>query len=401
MANLPLTGNGISSSYQGLIKTSDNTALSATEKPLTDGLANALPMTAGTAGVSFTGGVDFTSATVTGLPDNNTTYDLAAAQNVSDVDVTLTGSDATVDTVKLVAGTNITLTAAAGNVTIDAAGGGGAAGLVSGTGTDSMQSDASLTTTAANASGACSIALGNNARANATTSIAIGCGWAFATDAISIGGGSVYRDGAIHIGASGKGDGLNGVAIGTGAIADGGSVGGDIAIGLNSCSKATSAISIGANSDAHGIKSIAIGDTSYATGQEDVIIGNAAVSELSNKGGTALGSNTCVDDGAVALGRNAQATGVHAIAIGGQCNLFSTTGGANATGIAAIAIGNGSTASASGSVALGNLVTAAKTNTVTVKELETCVAGGGITMKSPNGTEYKLTVSDAGALVIT
>lgn len=58
--------------------------------------------------------------------DTNTTYDLTSAQNASDVDITLTGSDATTDTVKLVAGTNITLTDSGTNqVTIDAAGGGG------------------------------------------------------------------------------------------------------------------------------------------------------------------------------------------------------------------------------------------------------------------------------------
>jgi len=49
------------------------------------------------------------------------TYDLASAQSGTDVDVTLTGSDATTDTVKLVAGTNITLTDNGSNeVTIDA-----------------------------------------------------------------------------------------------------------------------------------------------------------------------------------------------------------------------------------------------------------------------------------------
>ena len=44
------------------------------------------------------------------ITDTNTTYDLGSSQNVSDVDITLTGSDATTDTVKLVAGSNITLT---------------------------------------------------------------------------------------------------------------------------------------------------------------------------------------------------------------------------------------------------------------------------------------------------
>jgi hypothetical protein len=61
--------------------------------------------------------------------DNNTTYDLGSAQSTNDVNINLTGSDGTTDTVKLVAGTNITLTDnSSGEVTIDAA---SAAGLTS------------------------------------------------------------------------------------------------------------------------------------------------------------------------------------------------------------------------------------------------------------------------------
>ena len=55
--------------------------------------------------------------------DTNTTYDFSSAQNAANVELSLAGSDATTDTVTLVAGTNITLTEAGGNVTIDAAGG--------------------------------------------------------------------------------------------------------------------------------------------------------------------------------------------------------------------------------------------------------------------------------------
>mgnify|MGYP003115834447 CR=1 FL=1 len=61
--------------------------------------------------------------------DNNTTYDLGSAQATNDVNINLTGSDGSTDTVKLVAGTNITLTDnSSGEVTIDAA---SAAGLTS------------------------------------------------------------------------------------------------------------------------------------------------------------------------------------------------------------------------------------------------------------------------------
>lgn len=68
-----LTGNAIQSSYLGLLKTTDNAAIGATEKQLTDGAGNNLPLTAGTAGISFTGGADFTNATVTGIPSGGVT----------------------------------------------------------------------------------------------------------------------------------------------------------------------------------------------------------------------------------------------------------------------------------------------------------------------------------------
>ncbi len=116
-----LTGNAINTSYSGLLKTTDNGALTATAKVMTDGLGNNSTLQMGTAGAIFTGTLDLTGATVTGLPS-------------------------------------------------------GSAGLENGTGTDSLQSASSLTTVAANAAGNDSIALGDSASATRADSIAIGNG---------------------------------------------------------------------------------------------------------------------------------------------------------------------------------------------------------------------------------
>ncbi len=63
-----LLNQKIKDTYEGLIKTTDSAAIGATEKQITDGAGNNVPLTVGTAGVSFTGDADFSAATVTGLP---------------------------------------------------------------------------------------------------------------------------------------------------------------------------------------------------------------------------------------------------------------------------------------------------------------------------------------------
>lgn len=74
---------------------------------------------------SFFVGYDGTSMIRIEADNLNTTYDLSSAQSGANVDVSLVGSDATTDTVTLVAGTGITLTDSGTNqITIDSAGGG-------------------------------------------------------------------------------------------------------------------------------------------------------------------------------------------------------------------------------------------------------------------------------------
>lgn len=150
-----LTNQQIDQTYDGLLKLVDNDALSGVYKTVTDGLGNETYMqlknngailsdpayTNGMAvddtGVLFIGdvnfqtsSVDFTNATVTGLPTDNTTYDLGAVGAAGNINIALSGSDATNDVVTVQAGTNITLTDNGSNTfTIDATGGGGGGGI--------------------------------------------------------------------------------------------------------------------------------------------------------------------------------------------------------------------------------------------------------------------------------
>jgi hypothetical protein len=145
-----LTNTKIKDTYSGLIKTADNLPVDATPKALEDGVGNALPIEVGTDRINFTDTVDFSGATVTGLPD-------AGVQSV-------------------VAGTNVSVDNTDPLNPIVSATGGGAAGLVAGAVANSMESAASLTTTPANAVTTGSIAIGDGAVAGVETNSAIAIG---------------------------------------------------------------------------------------------------------------------------------------------------------------------------------------------------------------------------------
>jgi hypothetical protein len=111
-----LQGTKIKDTYPGLIKTSDNAVIGATEKTIQDGLGNESTLSLGTTSASFNGTLDLTNATVTGLA--------------------------------------------------------GGAGLVAGTGSGSAESD--ITGAESTASGTNSIAIGNNSTASGTGAMAYG-----------------------------------------------------------------------------------------------------------------------------------------------------------------------------------------------------------------------------------
>lgn len=394
-----LNGQPIKDTYQGLIKTTDNGVLGATPKILTDGLGNDSTLALGTAGATITGNLDLTGATVTGLPaDLNTTYDLTSAQNLTNVDITLTGSDATVDTIQLTAGTNITLTEAAGSITIDAAGGGGAAGLVTAGFTNSMKNADALVTTAAIAKGDGDIILGNGAKVYNTA----------ATDdrpysgpSIVIGNGANIQKitdysfipayvGGIAIGENANAkinDGNSPISIGKFSQSQSRSI--SIGSGTNTSNGPFSddaGIAIGYDARATGSgNTISIGYQSDATGYHATSVGNQAraVGGGFNTSGSAFGSGAFTNaESGIAVGNNAKVS--------------------NSASVGGIAIGTGTTVGAVvDAVAIGRNIAANRAGTVSIMELETQTVGGGIVMYSPNGTGYKLTVSDAGAPVFT
>ena len=261
--------------YQGLIKTADNEALGAVEKEITDGEGTSSTLKLGTTSASFVGNLDLTGATITGLPvDPNTTYELSTVQFGSAAIIELKGSDLSNSTIPLFAGSNITLTSNGTNITIAA--GGGAAGLVAGTGTGSMESDASLTTTAADAQGANSIALGDSTVAYADGSILIGNSVndadASREKVVSIGNdlGSAQR--TVNIGNSQNAYGGDGVCIG----------------GSNSFGENYNVVVGYGNSVGVYPNQVIIGTGSTGQFQDSVVIGNTSASGAS--GAVALGS---------------------------------------------------------------------------------------------------------------
>ena len=341
-----LTGLQIDASYLGLLKTTDNLALGPAAKVMTDGAGNATNITMGTTSTNFVSGtVDFTGSTVSGL----------------------------------------------GVVS---------AGLVEGNYSNSIKAGGSLTGISANtAQGWESMAVGQNCVSASPRSTALGQSSTAGTFGSAEGGA---------------------VAIGWNVI-----VSGEAAVGIGGSgtkpnrSTGNNAITIGQNINANaGTNSIIIGNDINVTGNDSVAMGrgNSAVTDgitigransATSSYGYAIGTSCTAASTSIAIGFQSTASGPAAIVIGGEGSATGLDGmaiGREATSganVAGMAIGRLATASAAGAVALGLSVTAAKVNTVAVTELETKLAGGGITMVSANGTEYKLTVSNAGALVIT
>lgn len=169
-----LTGENINNTYQGLIKTDNNAAITSNLVRLTDGVGGDLKILVSDSTVSFDGNVNLTAATITGLSsadlsdvaslatvtyvntqdgllqadiDANAT-DIATLQTdfltldgeVTDlqngvgnvISVAKLGSAGIVGAVTLEGGTNVTLTQTGQNIKIDATAGGGGVSSIEG-----------------------------------------------------------------------------------------------------------------------------------------------------------------------------------------------------------------------------------------------------------------------------
>lgn len=168
------------------------------------------------------------------------------------------------------------------------------------------------------------------------------------------------------------GIGTNSMSIGTGAVSAGA---GSVALGNSAASGGAEATAAGHSSNADGGNSVALGSTAVSTGTGAVAIGKGSVASATN---------------AVAAGTLSAATGNNAVATGNN---------AIASGQSATVLGSGASSAKLHSTALGAGAASTEDNQV--------MAGTSgdfldipnfATLKSPNGTKYRLYVRDDGTL---
>lgn len=278
-----LTGTKIKDTYPGLIKTNDNGPLGLTASPLTDGLGNELPISLSSTETIFTGSVNFSGATVSGLSG------LQGPQGPAGV-----GSQGPQGP----AGSNGTNGSVGPQGPQGPAAVGATPGLVAGTGTYSMKSADFLTLNPATASTTNSIAIGNGARVQIS-------GGAQADSGIAIGVGTLAT--------SGNGP----VAIGRNTQATGNNDGGSIAIGNTNGANREWAIVIGQVTTISGDSQIAIGRANGGTANDrGVSLGYVA---LTTGGADAISIGTIATasaDRAISIGRESTASASGSIALG-------------------------------------------------------------------------------------
>lgn len=314
-----LTGTKIKDTYPGLIKTFDSGPLGATASPLTDGLGNELPLQLSTTNVNFIGNVDFTGATVSGLPVSESGLIAGSAANSMQSAPALTLNPATASAISSIAlGNGARATTTQNGIAIGTNSNGNGIAIGS-----SSRADAN------------NIAIGNAAEAYASNNgIAIGGGTRALYSGIAIGAGHNEVGGQRHI--------MVGASVTQPASDDVIHIGNNVysvysfsstLVGNNTGKLDTGGYSLGLGATAkpHGAESIAIGRGTDGFGSKHISIG------LNAKGGT---QSTAIGYGATASNTNCMAIGTFAIS------------------------------DALGSVAIGRELTASTVDTTTTRKLQ-------------------------------
>ena len=198
--------------------------------------------------------------------------------------------------------------------------------------------------------------------------------------------GSSGTDGSSGTNGSSGTDGTSGSSgsSGTSAAGGGGLVNGT---GTNSLRNADDLVATPAQ--ANGNSGVALGNGAKANGGESVAIGDFAEATAT---------------GAAAVGQYSEASAIYASAWGRTS--YARSEGGVAFGQQAGVPFSPSGTEYVGAVAMGRQVVAVKPDTTHVRALyivapDGGLGGNGITMLSPNGTAYLVTVSNAGELVVT
>jgi trimeric autotransporter adhesin len=258
---------------------------------------------------------------------------------------------------------------------LNAAGGGG--GLETGnSGTDSIKTAASLTTTAAEANGPQSIAIGNAAKVSGTASLHISL-----DDSNTFAAG----DQTINIGKDINNTGGYSTAIGHNLTNTG--TGGNVLIGRSVTTAGDYSIGIGEGAQAQQASAVAIGQSARSSGNS-VAIGAGAI--MGNSYGFAGGYNARANnDASIAVGGDVNVSSNQAIAMGTDTSIDGSSQGAvalgqdadistspkavtlgqgvKATGAAGgIAIGSGSSVTAAAEINIGNRFKFDGTSTITL-----------------------------------
>ncbi len=399
-----LTGNAINTSYQGLIKFDDNGVVNPTTlKQLTDGTGGSLPIQVSQIETKFQSLVDFTGATVTGLPvveaglevgtgTNSLQNGIGGASTASGLNSLAIGNACTSNQEASISiGDRASATgygSFAAGLFAQAAGFGG---FALGQYAESSQPYGSAFGPSSRSTAESAVAFGQATVATHSGAVAMG-------RSVSTVNADTTHVRALYIVAPELGTGGNGITMlspdGTAGVItltnaselaiDGTPIGGGGAAGLVSGAAADSMISDASlttnPASALMTRGIALGDNAraavYANQVDGIAIGTNALSEATNSiaiGKDAYGqsgneiaigtsSHARLGDG-IAIGRSSYAGNTGNIAIGKLANCdFQYTG--------VIALGTDTVCGANGAVAIGASVTASTVDTVTIKKLQ-------------------------------